>query len=344
MKRKIIMTFLVLCMLAACVWVCYPYIIKAYTDYEHNQAIEAFEERAAGSYVNTTPDKSKGEKKAADQTQIFSNDYEVTDYVDLFNAMKEYNDRIYTEGQKDLVDAWSYQQTSFVLTDWGVEDNVIAYISIPSIDSELPIYLGATNKNMAKGAVHLSETSLPIGGMNTNCVLAAHRGYSGIPMWRNIEGISVGDYVYVRNLWTTMVYQVTSTAIINPNDSDLIRIQEGRDMLTLITCHPYRGHGKYRYLVYCDRVNGDLAALETDAEELPVANEEAFEARTPDNMEIADGIEFVSSQADIEQEQMVQRAGVAMVAFALVLVIFILKPKKKSKQKSKTKTEGSENT
>ena len=41
--------------------------------------------------------------------------------------------------------------------------------------------------------------------------------------------------------------------IINPTDVDKILIQEGRDLLTLLTCHPYGTGGRYRLVVYCER-------------------------------------------------------------------------------------------
>jgi sortase A len=107
---------------------------------------------------------------------------------------------------------------------------------------------------MAKGAAHLSQTSLPVGGMNTNCVIAGHRGYSGAAFFRYVPELKPGDEVIISNLWETMTYVVTETKIIMPNEVDQILIQEGRDMITLLTCHPYASGGKQRYLVFCDRV------------------------------------------------------------------------------------------
>ena len=175
-------------------------------------------------------------------------------YAELYEAMQQYNAQIYESGQAGLTDAWAYQQASFDLTAYGVEDGAMGVISIPKMDVELPIYLGATYDNMAKGAVHLSQTSLPIGGIDTNCVIAAHRGWYGAPYFRYIDLLEAGDEVYITNLWETLTYEVTSIKVIEPNDIDEILIQPGRDMLTLLTCHPYASGGRYRYVVYCDRV------------------------------------------------------------------------------------------
>ena len=174
-------------------------------------------------------------------------------YPELLAAMREYNERIYAEGQSGLVDAWSYEAPSFDLTEYGIEDDVIGVLSVPSINLQMPIYLGATYGHMAAGAAHLSQTSLPIGGVNTNCVIAGHRGWSGAPYFLNMDKVEVGDTVTVTNLWETLTYQVCEIRVIEPNDIDAVLIQPGRDMLTLITCHPYASGGKYRLVVYCER-------------------------------------------------------------------------------------------
>ena len=133
-------------------------------------------------------------------------------------------------------------------------NGIMGYIRIPAIDVELPIYLGATYDNMAAGAVHLSQTSLPIGSMNTNCVIAAHRGWYGAPYFRYIDVLKIGDEVTITNLWETLTYKVSEVKIIDPDDVDEILIQPGRELLTLVTCHPYASGGLYRYIVYCERV------------------------------------------------------------------------------------------
>ena len=89
--------------------------------------------------------------------------------------------------------------------------------------------------------------------MNTNCVIAGHRGFNGAIYFRNVPKLKIGDEVIITNLWETMTYTVTETQIILPNEVDQILIQEGRDMITLLTCHPYASGGRQRYLVICER-------------------------------------------------------------------------------------------
>ena len=174
-------------------------------------------------------------------------------YPELLEAMRAYNETIYAEGQSGLCDAWAYENPSFDLTEYGVEDGVIGVLTIPSIDLEMPIYLGATYEHMAKGATHLSQTSLPIGGENTNCVIAGHRGWQGAPYFLYLDKIVVGDEVTITNLWETLTYKVCEIRVIEPNDIDAVLIQPERDMLTLITCHPYASGGRYRLVIYCER-------------------------------------------------------------------------------------------
>ena len=118
----------------------------------------------------------------------------------------------------------------------------------------MPIYLGATEQHMADGAAHLSQTSLPIGGANTNSVIAGHRGYGGANYFRYIDKLQIGDTVTVTNLWEQLTYQVAEIKIIYPYQVEEILIQPGRELLTLLTCHPYASGGKQRYLVICERV------------------------------------------------------------------------------------------
>lgn len=105
---------------------------------------------------------------------------------------------------------------------------------------------------MALGAAQLTETSYPVGGVNTNSVLAAHRGYSKTAMFRDIEQLEVGDEVVIENFREVLRYKVFEIAIVNPTETDKLLIRPGEDMITLLTCHPY-GSNEKRYLVYCRR-------------------------------------------------------------------------------------------
>lgn len=175
-------------------------------------------------------------------------------YADLWADMTAYNDTIFTQGQSGLSCKLDYQQPSFRLADYGLKEEVFCFLTIPAMELEMPIYLGATDQHMADGAAHLSQTSLPIGGANTNSVIAGHRGYGGASYFRYIDQLQVGDTVTVTNLWEQLTYRVAEIKIIYPYEVDEILIQPGRELLTLLTCHPYASGGKQRYLVICERV------------------------------------------------------------------------------------------
>ena len=178
---------------------------------------------------------------------------ETRDYPELWADMVRYNETIYTQGQAGLSCEYDYQKPSFRLSDYGLGDEVFGVISIPAMELEMPIFLGATEQHMADGAAHLSQTSLPIGGENTNCVIAGHRGWGGASYFRYITELEPGDEVIITNLWGELRYTVVETKIIDPNDVKEILIQQDRELLTLLTCHPYASGGKYRYVVYCER-------------------------------------------------------------------------------------------
>lgn len=167
-------------------------------------------------------------------------------------AAVKYNENIYKTGQKNFRDAWSYE---VVPVKAGIRDKVFGYIDIPKMNVKLPLYLGATEENMKKGATVLGQTSLPIGSSNSNSVIAGHRGYQGVAFFRDIEKLSIGDKIFIKNKWDKLVYKVVKTDVIYPDDIEAVKIQKGIDMITLITCHPYRTVGKYRYIVYCIRDN-----------------------------------------------------------------------------------------
>ena len=174
-------------------------------------------------------------------------------YPELLAALQEYNRQLYAEKQSGLVDLAACEESVADLMAYGVEDEIIGVLEIPAIELTMPVYLGASDDHLAAGAAVLGNTSAPIGGDDTNCVIAGHRGWRGADYFRHIDRLAVGDTVTLTNLWETLTYTVADIQIIQPHEVDKIKIQQGRDLLTLITCHPYASGGKQRYVVYCER-------------------------------------------------------------------------------------------
>jgi sortase A len=179
-------------------------------------------------------------------------------FEELYRFLKAENERMYTTGQAGLVDAFSYQTVGVNLSDYGIDDGCIGFVEIPAIDIVLPIYLGANAENMRAGAVHLTQTSYPIGGYNTNAVIAAHRGAT-TAMFKNIHQIRIDDEILITNFREQLVYRAAEIKIIAPSDIDHIKIQEGKDIVTLISCNPL-GANYERYILYCERVTEKLRA------------------------------------------------------------------------------------
>lgn len=227
----------------------YPYFQGVITDMRAAQDANDFLDM-----VETAPAQSEDivlEETKPGHTEQES--MEAIRFPELLEAIVHYNLQIWEEKQSGLCDPWSYEQPSFTLGDYGIEEEVFAVISIPKLDLTMPVYLGATYEHMAAGAAHLSQTSLPIGGENTNCVIAGHRGWNGASYFRHITELEAGDEVIITNLWEQLRFVVKETKIIAPNDVNEILIQEGRELLTLLTCHPYASGGKSRFVVYCER-------------------------------------------------------------------------------------------
>ena len=177
-----------------------------------------------------------------------------TPYPELLELLETYNRELYENDQAALNSLVATEQPGVLFSVSSQPGDVFGVLSIPKLELEMPLYLGATDKHMADGAAQLGQTSIPIGGENTNAVIAGHRGYNGAPYFRYVPELRIGDSVDITNLWGTLHYKVVETKIIQPNDIDAIKIQPGRDLITLLTCHPYASGGKQRFLVICERM------------------------------------------------------------------------------------------
>ena len=151
------------------------------------------------------------------------------------------------------VDTSDYSKAALKMSGYGLS-NFYCYLSAPTINMYLPVYLGANDSMMSCGAAHLSGTSLPVDMMDTNAAIAGHTDYIGRIFFDNIRHLDVGDTVTVNNYWESIDYKVIAHKIVKANQTEDIYIQEGRQLLTLITCIPSRENGFDRYLVICEHV------------------------------------------------------------------------------------------
>ena len=198
---------------------------------------------------------SRLQSSAATAVQEFLADRDEPEqqYSKLLADLQAYNQRIYAEKQSGLVDLEACEVPAADLTAYGIEDEIIGVLEMPTMELTMPVYLGASDAHLAAGAAVLGNTSAPIGGDNTNCVIAGHRGWRGADYFRHIDRLQAGDTVTLTNLWETLTYTVADIQIIQPHEVDKVKIQPSRDLLTLLTCHPYASGGRQRYVVYCER-------------------------------------------------------------------------------------------
>ena len=130
----------------------------------------------------------------------------------------------------------------------------IGYLEIPRIDVKLPIYKGASDEAQEKGVGHLERSSLPIGGESTHSVLTGHRGLPTARLLRDLGKMEIGDIFVVDSLDEKLAYEVEAVQTVLPHEVESLRIQDGRDLSTLITCDPYMINS-HRLLVTGHRVD-----------------------------------------------------------------------------------------
>lgn len=169
----------------------------------------------------------------------------VAQYINNLSATKmvaNYEQAILQMGDEEAMNAAG---TAFS------EEGMFGSLFIPKLNLDLPIFVGSTNANLSRGIAHLEGTSLPTGGENTHAVLAGHNGAVAHEWFTNINKLEEGDLFYIRHEGLTLTYQVESTRVIAPTETSALRIQEGRDLVTLLTCID---SGKNRLLVTGERV------------------------------------------------------------------------------------------
>lgn len=171
---------------------------------------------------------------------------------ELREVMQKYNSDLLINGQ-EVSDPFSFQELDFDMRSYGIESNIVAEIKIDRLNLKVPVYLGATEDNLNKGLTHLSHTSLPLGEETSNVVIAGHRGLIRHKMFRHLDKLQQGDEILITNFWEELRYKVIKYEIISPDEVSKILIQDGKDMITLMTCHPFRVNTQ-RLVVYCERI------------------------------------------------------------------------------------------
>ena len=133
------------------------------------------------------------------------------------------------------------------------ETGLMAFIDISKIGVHLPIYHGTGESVLAKAVGHLQGTSFPIGGKDTHSVLSAHTGLAKAKLFTDLDDLAIGDTFYITVLDEVMTYKIYDIEIVEPEDISSLKIEDGKDLCTLVTCTPY-GVNSHRLLVHGERI------------------------------------------------------------------------------------------
>ncbi len=188
------------------------------------------------------------------------------------SAIMEYNAQVETiqeeklDAAKEAIRQYNEQLGKAVLTE---EENdskaaadrvelidageILGYLTIPVIDLNLPVYYGTSASVLEKGIGYMEETSFPLGGESTHCVLTGHRGLPSAELFTHMDKVGKGDQFYIHILDEILAYEVDQIKVVEPELTDDLEIIPGKDYTTLVTCTPY-SINTHRLLVRGHRV------------------------------------------------------------------------------------------
>ena len=172
-------------------------------------------------------------------------------YEQLWQDAGNYNQTLLTKADRYALSEEEQADYESLLNVSG--NGVIGYIEIPSINCSLPIYHGTDEAVLQIAVGHIEGSSLPVGGESTHCVLSGHRGLPSARLFTDLDRLVVGDTFILRVLDETLTYEVDQILIVEPYEMDALKIEEGKDYCTLVTCTPY-GINTHRLLVRGHRV------------------------------------------------------------------------------------------
>ena len=217
-------------------------------------------------------------------------------YEELWNAARDYNQSL-LHRPNDFILSDEQQEIYKSLLDIG-GNGIMGYIEIPTIDVMLPIYHGTKESVLQIAVGHLDWTSLPVGGAGSHCVLSGHRGLPSARLFTDLDRLEVGDVFMLHVLNEILTYEIDQILIVEPQDTDPLLIEPGKDLCTMITCTPY-GINSHRMLVRGHRI---------ESQEEP---------------------KVIRITADAVRIEPLMVAPIVAVPILLVLLIILLLPKQK---------------
>lgn len=193
----------------------------------------------------------------------FYNEYQNSLLID--NYMESTENIKADEKEKILTDARTYNKYMYEgekLEELGLsynsclnmyENGIMGFIEIPKISVSLAIYHTTDDALLQNAIGHVEESSLPVGGENSHAVLAGHRGLPSAKLLTNIDQLKIGDVFYIHVVDEVLEYAVDDISVVEPDDTSKLKVENGRDLITLVTCTPY-GVNSHRLLVRGSRV------------------------------------------------------------------------------------------
>ena len=178
-------------------------------------------------------------------------------YDEIWEAAQQYNRSLTERGNTYVLSEEQKEAYEQLLDVSGL--GVMGYIEIPEIDVSLPVYHGTEESVLQIAVGHLDWSSLPVGGESTHCVLSGHRGLPSAKLFTNLDKLTEGDIFLLRVLDEVLTYEVDQILIVEPQETGTLRIEEGKDYCTLVTCTPY-GINTHRLLVRGHRIENQANA------------------------------------------------------------------------------------
>ena len=172
----------------------------------------------------------------------------------LLEEAHEYNDRLLP---KAVPDAFTVREDTYDMEYESllnvIGNGMMGYIEIPVIKTKSPIYHYTTEETLQKGVGHLFGSSLPVGGEGTHAVLSAHRGLPSNKLFSDLDKVVVGDEFFITICGETIAYEIDQILIVEPDQTESLALERGKDYVTLVTCTPY-GVNTHRILCRGHRV------------------------------------------------------------------------------------------
>lgn len=232
MKRKLNIIVIVILFLAGLSVLLYPFIANQWNSYRQSKLMSNYQEGVEAKDANGEIDYEAEWAKA----KAYNDNLMPMILPDSF-AVAEASDE-----DKEYMDCLNING-----------DEIMGIVEIPKIDVELPIYHTTDKDVLEKAAGHLEGSSLPIGGESTHAVISAHRGLPSATLFTDLDQLKEGDHFLLHILDDTLCYEVDQINVVDPDETELLSVVEGEDLVTLLTCTPY-GVNTQRLLVRGHRV------------------------------------------------------------------------------------------